>query len=960
MQPSSTETFTYLYFRKNNMIRSRKSLLFILLSLIYLNGFSQVFGGDPPSVKWKQINTPSSRIIFPAGLDSVATRVSNIISYIKEPTQITIGNKSKKINIVLQNQTTVSNAYVSLGPFRSEFYLTADQNSFEMGSLPWPDQLTIHEYRHVEQFNNFNVGLSKVMHTLFGEEGQALANNAAIPNWFYEGDAVFNETNLSKQGRGSLPFFFNAYRSLWKAGKNYSWMKLRNGSLKDFVPDHYALGYLLVSYGREKYGDFFWKNVTHDAAAYKSLFYTFQHAIKKYSGVDYVTFRNEAIDFFKKEFDLKNIPKEKESDLKKNNYRDEQYPSFDEQGSVIFVKNTFKQNPRFVVHKGNKEYKIRTMDYTLDNYFSYKNGKIVYTSYRPDIRWGYRDFSDLQILDVTNGHQHTLTKRTKYFSPDISNDGQKIVVVNEPTTGKCNLHLLDSKTGKIIYEIPNPDKLFYTYPKFYDENKIISAVRNHEGKMSLEGIDLNNNKTNYLLPFTYNVIGFPFFLHDTLYFSYAYKKNDELFAYTFLDKKLWLVQTNDHQGLGKYHAVVNDSNIVWSSFTAEGYRLQKFLKQDLQFSEINMELLQKITSSFGITATNNTNANLLYSVSEDTFAITKYRKSFHLFNFHSIEPAVNDPQYTLSLVSENILNTLQSDVSFTYDRSEKFKELSFDATYGAWFPYLSVGANYFIDRSGLFHEKLIRFNQFEPYAGFNIPLNFSKGRSFTYLNFGSQYVYSEGIFRGAYKDSIAKSSYSYSSNFLSFSHQVQQAQQQIYPSFAQSFSLNYKTPLTKYDGYQFVANGNLYFPGLAQTHSIVLNGAYLRKDSLNQINFSSGFPFSRGYQAVNFYEMNKWSINYNLPLALPDKGFGDILYLLRVRANLFYDDTHVKDFYPDKSIFLANFRSMGTEIMFDTKWWNEVNVSFGIRYSRLLDKDLYGGTGYNRWEIILPVNILNK
>jgi hypothetical protein len=106
--------------------------------------------------------------------------------------------------------------------------------------------------------------------------------------------------------------------------------------------------------------------------------------------------------------------------------------------------------------------------------------------------------------------------------------------------------------------------------------------------------------------------------------------------------------------------------------------------------------------------------------------------------------------------------------------------------------------------------------------------------------------------------------------------------------------------------------------------------------------------------------MYKWGINYHLPLALPDWGFANIFYLLRVRANLFYDDTHVKDFYTNRTIFLADFRSTGTEINFDTKWWNEVRVSFGIRYSRLLDKDMYGGKGYNRWEIIVPVNILNK
>src|SRR6185312_2671018 len=208
------------------------------------------------------------------------------------------------------------------------------------------------------------------------------------------------------------------------------------------------------------------------------------------------------------------------------------------------------------------------------------------------------------------------------------------------------------------------------------------------------------------------------------------------------------------------------------------------------------------------------------------------------------------------------------------------------------------------------------------------------------------------------KDTL-KSSYSYINNSLSFSHQIQQAQQQIFPRFAQTILLSYKTPLTEVKGFQFLANGNIYFPGFGKTNSIVLNAAFLRKDSLNQINFTSGFPFSRGYQSVNFYQMYKWGVNYHLPIACPDRGFADIFYLLRVRGNLFYDDTEVKDFYTNNNNFSASFRSTGTEINFDTKWWNEVNVSFGIRYSRLLDKDLYGAKGSNRWEIIVPVNILN-
>lgn len=137
-----------------------------------------------------------------------------------------------------------------------------------------------------------------------------------------------------------------------------------------------------------------------------------------------------------------------------------------------------------------------------------------------------------------------------------------------------------------------------------------------------------------------------------------------------------------------------------------------------------------------------------------------------------------------------------------------------------------------------------------------------------------------------------------------------------------------------------------------------MNGAYLRKDSFGLVNFSSGFPFSRGYSSVNLFEMKKWGANYHLPLFYPDAGFGNILYISRVRSNFFYDHTTVMDFLNNGKPFKADFRSTGAEIFIDTKWWNDVPVSLGLRYSYLLDNDLFGGIRKNRWEIVLPVNLL--
>ena len=148
-------------------------------------------------------------------MDTAAQQVAAIVNRLSYATLSTIGTTQQKINIVFQNQTTIANGYVQLAPFRSEFQLTPEQNSFDLGSLPWQKLLAVHEYRHVQQFNNFRVGVSAGLYYLFGEGGQALANSLAVPNWFWEGDAVYQETLVTDQGRGRLPYFFNSYRALW-------------------------------------------------------------------------------------------------------------------------------------------------------------------------------------------------------------------------------------------------------------------------------------------------------------------------------------------------------------------------------------------------------------------------------------------------------------------------------------------------------------------------------------------------------------------------------------------------------------------------------------------------------------------------------------------------------------------------------------------------------------------------
>src|SRR6201996_6152349 len=324
----------------------------IPLLLISIRLSAQQFGGNPPSLKWRQLNTDTARIIFPIGLDSQAQQVAAIVHRLSMTTLPTIGGRRDKIDIVLQNQTIIPNGYVGLAPFRSEFQLTPEQNSFDLGSLPWQKMLAIHEYRHVQQYNNFRVGLSGAFYYLFGEGGQAFANSLAVPNWFWEGDAVYQETLVSDQGRGRLPWFFNSYRSLWAGDKRYSWMKLRNGSLRDYVPDHYPLGYMLIAYGRERYGDGFWRQVTHDAAAFHGLFYPLQSAIRRYAGISFRQFRNDALEYFRRPLETIAAPDaaaDKFARAHKHFNADEEFPQFMGRDTLLYMRSSYKRIPAFVL-----------------------------------------------------------------------------------------------------------------------------------------------------------------------------------------------------------------------------------------------------------------------------------------------------------------------------------------------------------------------------------------------------------------------------------------------------------------------------------------------------------------------------------------------------------------------------------------------------------------------------------
>ncbi|MET6996192.1 TolB family protein [Chitinophaga defluvii] len=930
-----------------------KLFLFILL-VAPLALSAQQFGGNPSSLKWDQINTDTVRIIFPRGMVKEGQRVANIVQYLNHYTRSSIGNRQQKMSIVLQNQTLESNGYVQLGPFRSEFYLTPPPSSFDLGGLNWVDQLSLHEYRHALQNMNFRQGISKVFYYLGGELGQAAITNIAVPNWFWEGDAVVMETALSAEGRGRLPAFFDGFRGLTLSDKRYTYMKIRNGSYVDYIPNHYPLGYLMATYGREHYGQTFWKEVTTDAVRFRGLFYPFSHSLKKRTGKNVTGFYRAMLSEYAPIWKAYASRKDTTAavpvgaPVKTVTNYNYVYPAGN--NNWIVLKNSYRRIPGiYLLDSTGKETLLVRPGINFDNFFSYKNGKVVWAEARYDARWTWKDYTVIKMYDLSTGHTRKITPRNRYFSPDIAHNGQQLVATVTSPSLEYRLHVIDAQTGHLQKILPNPDNWYYTYPRFTaDDQYVISAVRNQQGQMALVQQSITTGESTVLIPFSQTAYGAPVVSKDTLYFTAAIKDVNDVYAFTLSDKQLYQVTSRGNSAL---HVAVDPAinRLLFSEFSADGYTLRSTALNKDAWRGI---VIGENQHSKWLRPDFKEGGDILGKIPAHTYAVKKYPKAYRLFNFHSWVPTLNDPEYSFTVYADNILNTAATNIGYTYNRNEGSSALSANFLYGAWFPYLSAGTEYTFNRSGLTNKGRVYWNELNWNAGFTIPLQLSSGLYGRSLSISSKYYYAITYPQSNFK--FKDEGIQYISSSIVFNNQRIKARQHLFSHFGQTLQFKYTKSISAAPATQYYGRMDLYLPGLHTNHSLVLQGAWQQKDTLQRYLFSDNFSYARGYNTPFYEHIYKVGANYHFPIAYPDWGFAQLLYFMRVRGNLFYDYSMAYDFRSKAS---TRYASTGGELFFDTKIGNTIPFTFGMRFSHLLDKDPSDNT-QNRVDFIIPLQQL--
>jgi hypothetical protein len=316
----------------------------------------------------------------------------------------------------------------------------------------------------------------------------------------------------------------------------------------------------------------------------------------------------------------------------------------------------------------------------------------------------------------------------------------------------------------------------------------------------------------------------------------------------------------------------------------------------------------------------------------------------------------------LTAYSENVLNTFRSELSYTYNENEGYHKLGFSGIYGAWYPWITGGVSYTFDRfvaDGPLGSDLTRtfnWNEFNANLGLRLPFNLSGGRHYRFLNISGTFNTQQLYFKQTAAGKPDDQDYRYLQFNLGWTMQVQQAKQHIFPRFAHAINMQYRGGIGNLDARQFLASASLFLPGVHRNHNLVLAGSYQARDTLGQYFFTNNFALSRGYPGLDFPRMGRVSGNYHFPLWYPDFGVGNVLYFLRLRANLWYDASWLTNLRTSSTTLL---QSTGVEVYFDTRLWNQQFISIGVRYSRLLDADAFAQPpSLNQWQIILPLNLL--
>lgn len=951
----------------------------ILLSLFIACGCGQLYGQyttpaavletNPTSIKWRQVNTAHFRVLYPMGFDEQAQRVANTLERIHDPEAKSMGSSPRKISIVLQNQSSVSNGFVTILPRHSEFFTLPPQDYNFLGTNDWLNLLMSHEYRHVVQYQHATRGFNRAMYYLFGNTTLAAWAQLAAPQWFWEGDAVATETAFTHSGRGRIPNFGLVFKTNLMEGRTFNYHKQYLRSYKNNIPNHYVLGYHMISYLRRRTNDpDIWGKITGRSWNVPFIPFAFSNAIHNKSGM-YVTklYREMATDL-KKEWQqqidqLQLTPFEKMNPRTSQAYTDFLYPQAAGNDGVIAMKRGIGNIEEFVLLKDGHEERIFVPGFINDGgMLSAAKGKIVWSEYGYDPRWGVRNYSLIKIYDRAIGQRRVLAGQHERLSgAAISPDGQTVVAIRSDNDYNNSIVLLDVASGRIMKTLDNPENYFFAMPRWSADGRSIVVLKNTAAGKTISLIDPANGTGTDLLPVSRENVGSPVMQGKYVLFNSPVSGIDNIYALDIETKMRYQVTSSKYAAYNP-SVSADGKTLYYSDQNRDGLDVVKAPFDPASWKPYSMQAPPAVKPLYQALADQEHHGGLLDTIPQTQLPVKKYSKLKGIINPFSWGPFVtnNLAQINAGIVSSDILSTTSINVGYLYDINEKTSYWNAGVSYQGLYPIIDVNAT-----TGSRKEEKTDFNDKQKFTwnetggevGLRLPFLLTRSKYSRTLTVGNAAGFIKTtnfvntvsrdntiVYQGPnritpvsdslvflYKDQLNNGTMYYNRLNLSFTNVLKRSQRDFLYRWGQTLDVDwYSTPFSgDFYGNLFAVRSTLYFPGLAKHHFLYGRVGYQKSYQSIETDvyaFRNRIPRPRGYSYPNDETFGAASVNYALPLWYPDIAFGPLLNIQRIKANFFYDfgQGQGRQYYykPNSNIVYysttdATYQSVGVETTFD-------------------------------------------
>ena len=464
--------------------------VFLALSSLSAGAQFLVEGGDPGWVRWKKMDSPEFRIIYPEGEDSLARVYGSWLEKARIADSwssgLLIGREYKsRMPVVLHSFNSTANASVAWAPKRMDMYTVMDP--YSPTPIPWAKLLALHEGRHAAQMQAGREGRFRVLHYLTGELFAGAFAGIFPGPAFLEGDAVVAETALTESGRGRQASFLSYMMPAFDSGDFRDYWQWSLGSKKYYAPDYYRTGYLLISGTRVFFDDPSFTKEYFERTKSRGLLFNLQKTVRAASGMGFDTaFRTieEGYRCLWAEDALSRGPFMPSRQVSPAPWRHTAYQgSAPGAGHAFWSKKSGLTSPGSIVladTEGNtllsKPFSRSTSDLRSD----LSGARVWWSETVPHWRWSLGSRSRIRYFDTSDPRRfHDLTKDGKYFNPAPSPDGKVVSVTEYPPSGGSSIVLLDSRSGEAVSVISAPDSVQFTESAWVDGRLFAAGLSGH-------------------------------------------------------------------------------------------------------------------------------------------------------------------------------------------------------------------------------------------------------------------------------------------------------------------------------------------------------------------------------------------------------------------------------------------------------------------------------------------------